>query len=202
MKNVVLLGLLAHATWAHAQQDCAPQRPCAVTITTQKYDALTEKELAIQWEKMMIVTSGETEAGAVEHLRSHGMGEEGAKALRTFRAKAVAEEDAASRWLYPQICGRQEQIRERGGPEMLIQLMEHSSEKLATTRRRLLAEADHLLSPVDQERLQHLYTSDHGPKVGLTDSGVTDAIRTGKISVDQAIARACQLAKEQEGDAK
>jgi len=51
--------------------------------------ALTPEAIAIQWEKLMIVTSGETEAEAIENLRAHGLSKEGALALMVFRAASL-----------------------------------------------------------------------------------------------------------------
>lgn len=156
--------------------------------------ALTDKEVAIQWEKLMIISGGDTEGEAIEHLRSHGMDIEGAKALRALHAKAEAEMKMMSNQFFSEVCAKQEELRE-GGPEMLAQVIESQRTRTTAARRRLLAEANGLLSLADQERLEHLFTSDHGPKVGLTDSNVASRVRDGTLRVEQAIARACEIAK-------
>ncbi|HET9215542.1 MAG TPA: hypothetical protein VFR18_01105 [Terriglobia bacterium] len=156
---------------------------------------LSDTEADIRWEKLMIITNGESDAEQLQHLRSHGMGDEGAKALLTFRTTAMREMNNVFRQLYQELCARQKELRETGGPEMVAQIIEQQKLRESATRRRLLAEANSLLSAVDQERLEHLYTSDHGPNVQVHESGTAARVRNGQLPVEQAISRSCELAK-------
>jgi hypothetical protein len=170
-----------------------------VATSADQSSTLTDEEVAIQWEKLMIVTSGDTEADALDHLRSYGMGENGAKALWAFRARAEAEMQSMFKQSHVDLCAKKEELRE-GGPEMLAQLIEEQRGRAATARRHLLAEANSLLSPADQERLEYLYTSDHGPKVSLTDSSLAARARDGRLPVERAIANACARANNKLGE--
>jgi len=187
MKIVLLVALSALSGAALAQ---------TTTANTDRRAALSDREVMILWEKLMIVTSGETEEDALANLRSHGMGEDGAKALVTFRTKALAELQHDGDRLYLDVCGKQKEIRESGGPEMVAQLVEQSIRREADTRRRLLAEADSLLSLQDQERLEHLYSGGHGPNIDITETNIAMRVRSGEIPVEQAITAACEQLKK------
>lgn len=163
-----------------------------------RWAALSDMEAMILWEKLSTMVSGETEADAIAHLRSHGMGEEGAKSLKTFHPKALAELQHTSDQFYLDVCGKQKEIRETGGPEMVAQLVEQSDRQMADTRRRLLAEANSLLSAHDQERLEHLFSSEHGPNVGITETNIAMRVRKGEIPVEQAITAACKMSGKKE----
>jgi hypothetical protein len=169
----------------------------AVTALAQA-SVLSDKEADIRWEQLMAITSGETETEKVGHLRSHGMGEDGAKALTAFAKQAQLEMEKVFAQFPAEVCGKQTELRETGGPEMLAQIIEQQRVRQSAARRRLLAQANSLLSSVDQERLEHLFTSDHAPRVVL-DNGGTDTVtmvRNGQITVEQAIARMCKKEKQ------
>lgn len=158
---------------------------------------LTEKEVDVRWEKLMIITSGETEKDQFEHLRSHGMSEAGAITLRSSAKDAQTEMIAVFNQLYQEVCARQKEIRESGGPELLAQIVEQQRVRETAARRRLLENASSRLSLTDQERLEHLFTTDHGPIVGIGESETAAKIRSGQIPVERTIVRFCELEKNQ-----
>jgi hypothetical protein len=167
--------------------------------TADRRATLSDGEARIIWEKLMIVSYGETEEEALAHLRSHGMGEDGAKVLTAFRDSAAAELLVAEDQIFHELCDKKEEIRESGGPEMAAQMIEQSRRRTADVRRRLLAKADSLLTPEDQERLEHLYSGgDHGPNVSVTETNIALRVRSGDISLEQTITVACQRSNKKE----
>lgn len=175
---------------------CAAYAQTAPAVVDQPA-SLDDKEAMTRWEKLTILAAGDSEEEAASHLRSHGMSEDGARTLWALRTKGLAEFQQIGRQFYASICNRQAEIRETGGPEMVAQMVEQTSQRETDTRRRLLAEADDLLSLQDHERLEHLYSSDHGPKGGITETNIASRVRSGEIPVESAIATACgQLSKE------
>jgi hypothetical protein len=163
---------------------------------------LSDKEVDIRWEKLMIVTSGETEKDQLEHLRSHGMGEDGARTLRAAAKQAQIEMREVFNQLYQEVCAKQKEIRESGGPEMLAQIIEQQKVRESAARRRLLDKASDRLSLADQERLEHLFTTDHGPNVGIGESDTAALIRNGQIPLERTIVRFCELEKSTRSSAE
>jgi len=188
MKKVLALAITILAGAAFAQ---------TASANTDHMPAYSDQEIVILWEKLMIAISGETEAETLEQLRSFGISSEGALALKAFRTRANVEMANASRWFYGEVCARKKEIREYGGPEMLAQIIEQERQRTSDTRRRLLAEANSLLSLADQERLENFYTSARGPKIGITELNIAARVRNGEVSVEQATAGSCELASHQ-----
>jgi len=189
MKLLPLVGLLGLSGAVAAQ---------TATANIDRRASLSDAEATILWEKLAILTSGESEEDTASHLRSHGMGDDGTKSLRALRARGVGKLQQIGKQFYVNLCVKQTEIRESGGAEMVAQMIEETIRQEGAARRHFLAEADRLLSPQDQERLDHLYSSDHGPNVGITDTNIANRVRSGEIPVETAIAAACNKSRVKE----
>jgi hypothetical protein len=183
----IVLSILAGAAIA---QTAAPN--------PNQYAVMSDKEVAVQWEKLLAISAGGAETERLEHLRSHGMSEAGAKSLSAFAQQAEREMYEVFKQFQREVCSKQKEIQESGGPEMLAQIIEQQRTREDAARRKFLVKADSLLSPVDQERLAHLYTSDHGPQVVIDDEGKDTAmmVRAGEIPVERAFSVYCTTHKK------
>lgn len=182
MKLLPLIGLIGLSGTVIAQ---------TATTSADRRAVLSDRDVTILWEKLTILTSGETDEDIASHLRSHGIGEDGAKSLKALHARGRGELQQIGEQFYAKLCSRQKEIRESGGSEMVAQMVEETIRQETEARRRALGEVDQVLSLHDQERLDHLYSSDHGPKVGITETNIANRVRSGEISVESAIATAC-----------
>ena len=163
---------------------------------SDRWATLNDVQATIAWERLMKVTSGETVNDAQSNLRSKGLSAEGAKALVSFRGRAVAELDRVGRQFHVDVCNKRNQIRKSGNAETVARMVEETIQQENDARRRLLAEADSLLDRPDQERLDTLYSSEYGPRVKIIDTGVAEEVRTGVISVEQVIEAACDISRQ------
>ena len=160
---------------------------------------LDDQEVTKRWVKIQIITSGENDTERSAHLKHHGMSQEGARKVAAYVQEATADYNKWASGYRDRVCDQASNLR-AGGQEALAQFFEQSRATSASLRRTYLANTLELLTPADQERLEHLISDGpHGPKMQvLSDRPDTASLaRTGGLTVEGVLKRnKCDVAEE------
>ena len=156
--------------------------PIVIAMLAIAMPAVADQEADEQWEKLRVLTSGDTDEARLEHLKSHGLSEEAARALRKYVDENERKLETVMREQHLGLCSKREVLND---PESLAQEIEREEELFSDRRRIIVDGANKVLSDGDSERLDHLIKDDtgHGPKVEFTDLKIPTKIREGQIPV-------------------
>lgn len=141
------------------------------------------------WVQMQLLASDG--ADEEEHMRAHGFSEEGIPAFRQRIASAQAEIAELGAALHKDMCDNGTLYKT--DPEKLAQRLERYDTEYATARDTAVENLRSSLSQADQAAWHH-YTEHAGVKEFGVD--VPTELRTGNLTADALVARACKLLGE------